>query len=117
MSISRDDVAHIARLARLALSPAETDSLTHDLGEILGYVEKIGALDTSTDEVRGAADAALNSGAESSDPIVQRIVPHPTPMRPDDIQPSLAVDAALGQSADHDDEFFRVPPVIDREEA
>ena len=40
-----------------------------------------------------------------------------TPMRDDVVLPSLPVIEALKPSADHDDNFFRVPPVIDREEA
>lgn len=98
MSISKDEVAHIGRLARLDLSPEEMVSLTHDLGEILGYVEKI---------------ALLDSDVEAMDPIVIT----PTPMRDDIVQPSLPAADALRPSADHDAEFFRVPPVIEREEA
>lgn len=98
MSISREEVAHIGRLARLDLSAAEMDSLTHDLGEILGYVEKISVLDSGVE-------------TKASD------IPTMTPMRDDLIQPSLSPEDALLPSADHDAEFFRVPPVIEREEA
>lgn len=98
MSISRDEVAHIGRLARLDLSPAETESLTHDLGEILGYVEKISALETDVDVTINRVDG-------------------PTPMRDDTIQASLGTEAAIRPSADHDAEFFRVPPVIEREDS
>ncbi|MDZ4806513.1 MAG: Asp-tRNA(Asn)/Glu-tRNA(Gln) amidotransferase subunit GatC [Candidatus Eisenbacteria bacterium] len=114
MSISRDEVAHIGRLARLDLSAAEMESLTHDLGEILGYVEKISALDSDTDEVRGAPGAASAKSVQATAPDI----PSPTtPMRDDLIQPSLTTEQALRPSADHDAEFFRVPPVIEREEA
>ena len=41
MSISKQDVEHVARLARLALSDEEKDRYTAQLGSILGYVEKL----------------------------------------------------------------------------
>lgn len=108
-SISREDVAHIGRLARLDLSPAEMDSLTHDLTEILGYVEKIAAIETDTADADAGSLPPLAPVAGSGDPV--------TPMRVDEVGPSLPVAEALRASAEHDDDFFRVPPVIDREEA
>jgi aspartyl-tRNA(Asn)/glutamyl-tRNA(Gln) amidotransferase subunit C len=45
--ISRDDVQHLAQLSSLALSDDEVDSLQADIGNILGYVEQLGELDTS----------------------------------------------------------------------
>ena len=95
MSISKDEVAHIGRLSRLDLSPAEMESLTHDLGEILGYVEKISALDShnsDTDEVRGAPGAASAKSAQATAPVIT------TPMRDDLIQPSLTTEQALRPS-------------------
>ncbi len=46
MAIGRKEVEHIAALARLSLGEAEKTSLEKDLNAILGYVEKLGALDT-----------------------------------------------------------------------
>ena len=100
MSISRDDVAHIARLARLDLTAAETDGLAKDLAQILEYVGRIAALET----VDGVPDAGAGTTG-------------PTPFREDVVRPSLPVEEALSPSADHDGAFFRVPPVIDRDEA
>ena len=108
MSISRDEVSHIASLARLALSDVEKDSLTHDLAEILEYVKKLDALDDP------GADRAGHAGAAQSG------VVRPggdTPFRLDRVTASLPVERALGQSADHDEQFFRVPAVIEREDA
>jgi aspartyl-tRNA(Asn)/glutamyl-tRNA(Gln) amidotransferase subunit C len=45
--LTRQDVERIAELARLELTPEELDTFTPQLAEILGYVEQIGALDTS----------------------------------------------------------------------
>ncbi len=95
MSISRSDVERIAGLARLELTEAEIARLTGDLGAMLDYVKKIEAL-PAADEERDEA---------------------PTPFREDVVIPSLPVAEALRASADHDEAFFRVPPVIDREDA
>lgn len=46
MSLSSDDVAKIAHLARLAVDPAETESLSRDLSNILDLVEQMQAVDT-----------------------------------------------------------------------
>ncbi len=47
MSITRKDVEHVARLARLALREDEKDHFTEQLGKILGYIERLNELDTS----------------------------------------------------------------------
>ena len=46
MSLSSDDVLKIAHLARLAVDPADTESLSRDLTNILGLVEQMQAVDT-----------------------------------------------------------------------
>jgi len=46
MSISKKDVEHVARLARLALSEEEKDRYTTQLGSILQYIEKLNGLNT-----------------------------------------------------------------------
>jgi aspartyl-tRNA(Asn)/glutamyl-tRNA(Gln) amidotransferase subunit C len=46
MSISRQDVEHVARLARLALTEDEKERFTTQLDSILGYVESLKALNT-----------------------------------------------------------------------
>ena len=45
--ISRDDVLHLAQLSSLQLSDDEIDDLQEDIGNILGYVQQLGELDTS----------------------------------------------------------------------
>ncbi|NTW62462.1 Asp-tRNA(Asn)/Glu-tRNA(Gln) amidotransferase subunit GatC [Candidatus Saccharibacteria bacterium] len=44
--ISRDDVLHLAQLSSLQLADDEVDGLTTDIGNILGYVEQLGQLNT-----------------------------------------------------------------------
>jgi len=46
MGISREDVLHVSRLARLNLSESEGDKLTDQLGSILEYIAKLNELDT-----------------------------------------------------------------------
>jgi aspartyl-tRNA(Asn)/glutamyl-tRNA(Gln) amidotransferase subunit C len=46
MALSKKDVEHVARLARLALSEEEKERYTQQLASILTYIEKMSALDT-----------------------------------------------------------------------
>ncbi len=45
--ITRDDVLHLAQLSSLELNDSEIDKLQTDLGNIIGYVDKLGELDTT----------------------------------------------------------------------
>src|SRR5262245_17267756 len=47
MALSKKDVEHVARLARLALTEEEKERYTLQLGQILTYIEKMGKLDTT----------------------------------------------------------------------
>ncbi|HJV34405.1 Asp-tRNA(Asn)/Glu-tRNA(Gln) amidotransferase subunit GatC [Geomonas sp.] len=95
MKITRAEVEHVARLARLELSDPELDTFTAQMDSILAYVEKLNALDT------------------------EGIVPtsHAVPMenafRPDTLKESIGVDAALANAPKHTESFFRVPKVIE----
>ncbi len=46
MAISREDVLHVSKLARLELSEAEIEKFTGQLGDILDYISKLNELDT-----------------------------------------------------------------------
>jgi aspartyl-tRNA(Asn)/glutamyl-tRNA(Gln) amidotransferase subunit C len=95
MSISREDVAKVAKLSRLALSEQELQTYTEQLGKILHYVDKLNALDTSKVEPMITAAASGNV------------------FRPDVVRPGLSREDALKSAPAHDDEYFRVPPVIE----
>lgn len=62
--ISRADVQKIARLCRIALTPAEEERMAKELGSILGYVEKLRELDTThvppTNQVTDSANVGRN---------------------------------------------------------
>jgi aspartyl-tRNA(Asn)/glutamyl-tRNA(Gln) amidotransferase subunit C len=95
MAISRDDVAKVAKLSRLALTEEELRAQTEQLGKILTYVEKLNAVGTSKVEPMITAAASGNV------------------FRKDEVKPSLSRDDALAAAPDQDGEFFKVPPVIE----
>jgi aspartyl-tRNA(Asn)/glutamyl-tRNA(Gln) amidotransferase subunit C len=95
MALTPEEVAKVAKLSRLALSDKEVQMYSEQLGKILTYVEKLKALDTSKVEpmISAAADGNV--------------------FRPDEVRPGLKREDALKSAPAHDDEFFRVPPVIE----
>ena len=95
MAISNDDVVKVAKLSRLALSGDEVNTYTEQLGKILLYVEKLNAVDT------GSVGPMITAAADGN------------VFRPDVPKPTLDRKAAFGSAPAHDDEFFRVPPVIE----
>jgi aspartyl-tRNA(Asn)/glutamyl-tRNA(Gln) amidotransferase subunit C len=96
--ITREQVAHLARLSRLALEDDELDHLASQLDVILGAVAKIG-------EVSDAADV----------PPTTHAVPLENVTRPDVVRPSLPRDAVLAGAPDAEDGRFRVPRILDDE--
>ena len=92
--ISTDDVAHVARLARLELRPDELESFTAQLGAVLDHAADLDSLDL--DGVEPTA--------------------HPLPLnnvlRPDEVRPTLDPDEVLAAAPAIEDGQFRVPPVL-----
>lgn len=95
MSISKQQVEHVARLARLQLSPAELDSLAVELTQILEYVATLQAVDTS-----GVAPLAHLGVAE-------------LPLRPDQVAPPLDNEVALSQAPRSSQGAFAVPTFME----
>ena len=96
--ITRDQVAHLARLSRLALDDAELDGLARQLDTILGAVAEIS-------QVTDAADV----------PPTTHAVPVENVTRPDVVRPSLPRDAVLAGAPAAEDGRFRVPRILDDE--
>ena len=94
MSITRDDVKHVAHLAKLELTESEIDEYTRQLGDILTYMEKLNQLDTT--DVKPLSHVMEVTNA----------------FREDEPQPSLDREDALSNAPESDDEFFLVPKVI-----
>lgn len=89
--IDRDQVLHVARLARLRLTDEEVEQMTGELSSILGHIEKLAELDLE--------DVAPTS----------HVVQMENVLRPDEPRPSLPRDRALEQAPDTDGVGFRVP--------
>jgi aspartyl-tRNA(Asn)/glutamyl-tRNA(Gln) amidotransferase subunit C len=92
--ITRDEVAHVARLARLDLSADEVDTFTDQLAKVLDHAADVEALDV--------ADVPPTA--------------HPYPLanvtRPDEVRPSLDRDEVLACAPAVEGGLFRVPPVL-----
>lgn len=95
MKITRKEVGHVAKLARLALPEDELDALTGQMDAILGYVEKLNELDTS-----GIIPTA-------------HAVPMENAFRADEVRPSIGLEKALQNAPAPVDGCFRVPKVIE----
>jgi aspartyl-tRNA(Asn)/glutamyl-tRNA(Gln) amidotransferase subunit C len=95
--ITRAEVTHVARLARLALTDDEAESLTRELGVILEHAARVSALDTD-----GVAPTA-----------------HPLPLvnvlRADEPKPCLDRDEVLSQAPAVEDGRFLVPRILGEE--
>ena len=96
-SITRADVAHLARLSRLALRDDELDQLAGELEVIIGAVARVS-------EVAGA-----------DVPPTSHSVPLTNVFRPDEVAPSLSPEAALSGAPAAEDQRFRVPRMLDEE--
>ncbi|MFZ5979722.1 MAG: Asp-tRNA(Asn)/Glu-tRNA(Gln) amidotransferase subunit GatC [Candidatus Zixiibacteriota bacterium] len=96
MPISKKQVKHIAGLARLNLTPKETEQYTRELTAILDYIDQLKVVDTEgieLDERRVGTDGIL---------------------REDMVTPSLPRDKAMMNAPFEDDEYFHVPRVLDK---
>jgi aspartyl-tRNA(Asn)/glutamyl-tRNA(Gln) amidotransferase subunit C len=94
MAVNRQDVEHIAELARLKFSEAELESFTHDMNEILTYVEKLNELDTENIEPLSHPVEGYNAFRED---VVKKSIPH---------------EEALKNAPSKDEDFFKVPKVL-----
>jgi aspartyl-tRNA(Asn)/glutamyl-tRNA(Gln) amidotransferase subunit C len=92
MAISREQVLHVARLARLALEPDEVERMSGQLSSILGHVQALSQLDL----------AGVEPTAHALD--LENVT------RPDEARPSWPRDEVLANAPDPQDGAFRVPP-------
>ena len=97
MSLSDDQVRHVARLARIALTDDEVAGLADQLSDILGYAEKVG--EVATDDVPPTS--------------------HPYPLanvyRPDEPTGSLDRADVLANAPEVEQQRFRVPRIVEEE--
>ncbi len=100
MSIDRTQVRHVARLARLALSPAEEEKYAAQLSQVLEHVERLKAVDvTSVEPLAFAGDQTAEEAAAG--------------LRPDEARPGLSREQALGAAAAQGASTFLVPRIIE----
>jgi aspartyl-tRNA(Asn)/glutamyl-tRNA(Gln) amidotransferase subunit C len=102
-AISRDEVAHLARLARLAVTDSELDTFAGQLEGILGAVARVG--EVAADDI----------------PPTSHAVPLTNVFRPDEIRPGLTQEQALAGAPIVDgvqqveNGRFKVPRILERE--
>ena len=94
MNITREEVEHVARLARLDLAPDEIDRMTGQLDTILGYVAKLGELNTDGVQPTTHTQSVTNA------------------FREDEVRESLPREKALAGGPEQNGEAFVVPRII-----
>ena len=90
------DVKYVAHLARLSLSSDEEQKIGAQLGDILGYIEKLKAVDVT--------------GVE---PMTHALAAGETPFREDAVTPGLPPEEALGNAPARAGTCFQVPRIIE----
>ena len=95
MSIDKDTVKHISKLARISINDKKVDSLSKDLSSIIKFIERLNKLNTdNVKPLTSIIDASLKS-------------------RKDEIRDGKIRDQILKNSPENNDEFFVVPKVIE----
>ena len=97
MPIDRAQVRHVARLARLALSPEEEERFAAQLQHVLEYIERLATVD-----VTGVEPLSFAGDAQAS-----------LPLRDDAPVPGLSREKVLAQAPQHDSQAFVVPRIIE----
>ena len=92
MAITREEVLHVAKLARLALTEEEVERLTRELGAILEAVSKVSELDLSDVPPTSHPLEVVNAWEE------------------DEPRPSLGLDEVFANAPSREADLFKVPP-------
>lgn len=94
MSISKDDVLHVAGLARLELSEDEVSKYEEELNDVLKFMDKLNELDTE--------------GIEPS----AHVLDINNVFREDEVQESFDVEEILANAPEREDDYFKVPSIL-----
>ena len=89
------DVAYVAHLARLSLTPEEAQKFGAQLGNVLDYIEKLKEIDVTGIEPTAHAFPLINV------------------TRPDEIRPSMSHEEALRNAPAHANGLFMVPKIVE----
>lgn len=95
MAAPEIDIKYVAHLARLALTPEEEKKIGAQLGNVLGYIEKLKEVDVSNIEPTAHAFPLVNV------------------TRPDEIRPSLTKEEALHNAPATANGLFMVPKIVE----
>lgn len=95
--IDKETVKHVEDLAEVSLTEAEREEMTEDLGSIIDYINKLGELDT-----------------EGVEPL-RHILEVQNVLRGDSEREKLSHEEVFKNAPARKDNFFEVPPVIDRD--
>jgi len=95
MHISKQEVEHVAKLARLEITEAEKDTFSQQLSSILTYIEELKSWDTT--------------GVEPTATVLEQA----NILREDQARPSLPVEEAVMNAPDSDGGYFRVPRILE----
>ena len=99
MELKDKDLEHLERLARVELSAESREKLRKQLGTIIEFVRKLQGIDTADNKPK-----AYLGGFEPE-------------LRQDEAKECLETEEVLGAAPDRQNGYFRVPPVIDREDS
>ena len=102
-TITTETVAHVAKLARLALTEDELAKVQQDLSRILGLVDQLNQLDLTQ----------LNQDDAHGTMTVNPDNPIPIVLREDAPKPAMGRDALLKNAPHEEDGFFRVPQILE----
>lgn len=94
MALTREEVLHVANLARLSLNPEQVDLFTRQLNDILAYVEKLQEVNTA------------------GVPPMAHVVPIFNVFREDEVTPGLSREDGLANAPVQEEGTFVVPRVI-----
>ncbi len=95
MALSREDVRHVAQLARLEFSDEEEKRMAEEMSQILDYVDKLDELDTS------------------GVPPMSHVLDVTNVFRDDEVESRIDREQALEPAPETDGAYFQVPQVID----
>jgi len=112
MKVTEKDVAYVAELANLDLTEDERRSMLRDLNSILDYVDRLNELDTS--DVPPMAQVSDRYGVNQAKQGSERFQYAQREDIVEGLRKSLPHEEALANAPDADEEFFRVPKVIER---
>lgn len=95
MKLSKEQVEHIAGLARLKLTDVETEKYSQQLSGILEYVDKLSAIDTTQVEPTSQVTGLVNVS------------------RDDEIKPSGIASELVACAPEHQDDYLIIPKIFD----